>query len=310
MDPVTAAVEVAGAAATVATEAAQAAGVVAKTAETVGEVAQGVGEAAKVVKVLPNPIAAAEVSKLAVEATESSDVLAGKGAIERLTQLSDNLGASKAETSHINTEFTTEQEAAVQVKIESNLQKWEQEHPKPDLKTNPEGYKKWCEDHWEAEIDHIANARTEISMREWDKKNPEPDKIKDPEKHKEWLDKRSKQESSLKEKIKKETKNLKESERAAIIAEINRLRQLYQERVDIIEGINALRRKPKLEQTDQDKIDLARFQVRKAEIDAQINVVEADLRAKAGSSPLYALLVASALASMMVYKAAKEEKVV
>lgn len=294
MDPVSAGVEIATATA----------GAVAKTIETAGEVAQA----------LPNPIAATEVSRLATEATKSADILAGRGAIEKIVQLPDDLGITKespvAEITSKAVEFTPQQEVSIHVKTESSLQLWDQEHPQPDFKTNSEGYKKWCEERWEAENDYIVEARTEASMNQWDKQNPEPDKAKDPEKHKEWLDKRSKQESSLKEKIKKETKNLREDERAALIAEINRLRQLYQEKVDIIEGINAIRRKPKLEQTDQDKIDLARFQVRKSEIDAQINAIEADLRARAGSSPLYALLVASALASMMVYKAAKEENVV
>ncbi len=320
MDPISSAIEVAGTAAGVAeaagtvaaaaTEAAQVAGEAAKTVEVVGKITQGVSEASKVAEAFPNPVAAEEISKMASGAAESTDVLAGRKAIEDLTQLSDNLGIPKEIPVDVLTEqsvkFTQAQEATTHIKTESALQRWDQENPKPDPKTNPEGYKKWCEDREVAEIDYITEAKTELAMKDWENKNPEPDKTKEPEKHKEWMDKRSKLENSLKERIRKETQNLKANEKAAVITEINRLRELYSVRIDIVEAIKALKRKES--PSDEDKITLGKLQDRKSSIDSEINNIETDLKLKQSiAGPLVALIIATALISMQVYKIGQQE---
>lgn len=307
-----------GTAVAVAAEAGQAGALVAGAAEVAVEGATplSLGEVTTVAaEMAPNPTAAAEISGLAKGAAESSDVFAGRSALEKVAEMPDGLGAPneglKVEVGSSQAEVTPIQEATVQAKTESSLQKWESENPKPDAATDPEAYKKWCESRDVAEVDYIIEVKTDLLMKDWDKNNPEPNKATDSEKHKEWEKKRADQKEKTSEKIKKETKDSKAKEMAAVLAEINRLRHLYQERVEIIDGINAMRRKSESEKTDQDKIDLAKFQVRKAEIEGQISAIEADLKAKAGKgNPLIALMVTSALASMLVYKAAKEEKVI
>lgn len=307
-----------GTAVAVAAEAGHAGALVAGAAEAAveGSTSLGLGEAvAAVGEAAPNPIAAAEISSLAKGAAESPDVFAGRNALQKVAEMSDGLGAPNnaltAEVGSIRAEVAPIQEATVQARTESSLEKWQSKNPKPDAATDPDGYKKWCESRDVAEVDFITEIKTDLIMQDWDRDNPEPSKDSNPEKHKEWEKKRADQKEKTSEKIKKETKDLKAKEMASILAEINRLRQLYQERVDIIDGINAMRRKSEVEKTDQDKIDLAKFQVRKAEIEGQISAIEADLKAKAGKgNPLIALMVSSALASMLVYKAAKEEKVI
>ncbi len=220
-DPISAAIEigkavvgVAGTAAGAAEAVGTAGSAVAAGAE-VAKVAQVAGEVTGVIEAIPNVTAAKEVSQLATQAASSPDLSAGENAIRKLTEFPDELGLSKEASQVVSVdidkpvELTTDQEITATRKLETDLQRWDAEHPPPDQKTNPEGYKKWCEDRWEAETDYIAKAKTDVTMAGWDKEHPEPDRIREPEKHAEWQKERAKQENSLKEKFKTEAKNMK-----------------------------------------------------------------------------------------------------
>ncbi|OGK14193.1 hypothetical protein A3H80_00640 [Candidatus Roizmanbacteria bacterium RIFCSPLOWO2_02_FULL_37_19] len=286
-------------------------------AETTAVVTEGAGVAAAATETAglakeASPFAAQEVMDLARGAEASVDLLAGEHAIRALTEFPDSLGGPVETAPDVVNAFTAEQEGAVHAITESSLQKWNREHPQPDPNTNPEAYRQWCEDQWNVETEYIADARTEVSMTQWDREHPEPKAIKF-EEHKRWLEAREKQKKEFQKRFNEEARDTREAERASVLAEINRLRQLTQERVDIVEGIKAIRRKSDLEKTDQDKIDLARFQVRKSELDIQIDAIQASLREKASrSGPLIALLINTALMSALAvgalaYGAAQKE---
>ncbi|QQG44188.1 MAG: hypothetical protein HYW86_05010 [Candidatus Roizmanbacteria bacterium] len=205
-----------------------------------------------------------------------------------------------------NTEVTSEAQKFIDQKTETSLAKWDEEHHVPDKNRDPEAYKQWCQDRWQAEQDFIVDTKTDLIMQDWDKQNPEPDKAADSKGHEDWTKKREEQKSKLKDEVKKETKKQKESEMAEVMEKINRLKMLYQERMDIIEGIKAVKGKP--EKTEQDKIDLAKFQVRKSELDTAIKILETDLKSRAGrAAPLVTLTIMTALMSMMIYKIGQEQ---
>ncbi|MBI4004853.1 hypothetical protein HY358_01815 [Candidatus Roizmanbacteria bacterium] len=299
MDPVSLAIEGAASAARVA-ETVGAGAAVATEAVPVGATLIKSAETATLV---PNPIAASEISVLAKRATASVDTHAGERAIEDLVGLPDNLGETREAIPIASDEVP-------RMQVETGLENWQRENPRPDPTTNPEGYRQWCEQYENAEVEHIATTRTELTMQGWDKENLAPDKTKNPEEYTRWQSRRSEMQSRVKEQTTKEARNMKELEKTDVLAKINRLRSDIVERNDIVHGIDAIKKKPEEEQTDQNKIDLAKFRIRKSELDNEIRMLEADLKAQAGrASPLVALMIATALASAPIYTIGKQEGV-
>jgi hypothetical protein len=335
MDPLSIAAEI-GAVATAATAATEVTAVVAGAASAVSgateaaSVASAIAGAATIpetaamgalhtsaslgAEVFANTPAAVSVADLATGALASPDMLAGERAIQALLELPDELGASSALSgaealAEPTTNLSTTSEQIAQMKTESSLQKWDLENPKPDPKTQPAEYKQWCEKRDVVETDYIIDSKSELAMKEWDEKNPEPNKETDPEKHKAWEEKRAKDGEKLKEQIKEETQKLKQGEKENIIAELNRLRELYMVRMDIVEGIRAMKNKGIL--TDEQKVTLATFQERKLLLDSEIRLIETDLKQRqALSNPLIGLTIATALIAMSVYKIGQQEGLV
>lgn len=292
-----------GAAQTGVTVAETAAGA-AESAGTVAEVARGAGEtAATAAETAPDLEAAAKVGELAAGATASPDLKAGENALGELanTPIPDG-EVPKAEDI---SELSAPDEQLASSKSEEKISEWDKAHQKPDEKTQPAEYKKWCEQRWEAEIDAIADAKTDIHMSRWDKAHPEPDKG-DKESHDKWEKERADHKETTKKKEKNSAKSLKEGERTMVLSKIEKLRELHEARKTLIDGINALRRKPEGTRTDDDKIRLADWQTRLMDIEGQIKLLESDLVAQSRMSvPMIALLITTALVSMLGYKAYK-----
>ena len=296
-----------------AAEAVQGVAAVAKTAEVVGEVGVATTGVKEVAQVVPDLAASRGVAGLVVEVETSTDVLAGERAIARMTKMPDKMSLSSEGPMPVEPEveipeFTPSQEAMVKTRVETDLQKWEQQNPTPDQKAKPDEYKRWCEQREVAEINYITNTKVEITMRDWVGQNPEPDKIREPEKHKQWQSKRDGWEQKISEQIRKEVTKLKENERTNVLVEIKKLSEAYAIRMDIIEAIKALHEKEN--KTAEDKITLGKLQDRKLSLDAEIRFIEADLKVKAKlSTPVITLTISAALAGTALYKVGQEEGV-
>lgn len=116
---------------------------------------------------------------------------------------------------------------------------------------------------------------------------------------------------ALKEKITKQTKEAKAAELLEVTEKLKRLQDLYRERKELENGIEVIRKQDN--QTDQDKKDIARFHVRRAEVNNEIKGLETNLRAKATRSPLLALMIlpiiTSGATAAAVYSIGQQEKV-
>lgn len=197
--------------------------------------------------------------------------------------------------------FSPEQQKRIDTSVRTELDKWDVEHVEPNRDTNPEDYNKWIKDRVEAQNKFTVDAQVDRNLKEWEAKNPKPDKTSNPKEFNEWTKVRSEKEAESREQYQENTNATKEAKvqeekdqkennakneiyESEIAETIKRLKELYVLRADLIEGIAILR--GKTGKTNEDKLKITDYQVRKEVTDSEIKILEQEIGDEITRAPI------------------------
>lgn len=194
--------------------------------------------------------------------------------------------------------------------LERVMKDWDKENVAP-----PEGDKKAYEQWLDKRADAIVNAESELlldtQMKDWETEHPRPDKEKDPNGFNKWNKERSERKNELKaeSESKKGEKNEQAKEKlseAEVAKMVKRLKELKVQQIALIDAIQVLQIRP--DKTDQNKIDLARFNVDKNKVDSEIQVIQSRLGQEiTKASPLKKIAIIAAIAAVSLGSIAMSE---